>query len=209
MQLSTSSLIRLLQFFEQIESETYPETPMSIHTEITELAIKRLHELYPLGQGVKVLDVGCGQGPALRHFRDMGAEAVGITLNQTDVDVCNQSGFEVYRMDQSFLDFESGSFDIIWARHVIEHSVIPLFTLREFKRVLKQGGMLYLEVPAADTDPGHAWNPNHYSVFSRSSWLALLAKSGFECIDGKEYSMKLIEHAGNDTYLGFFCRRLA
>lgn len=205
MQFSTTALTRLLQFFEQIESETYPETPMSIHTEITELAIQRLHELHPLSAGAKILDVGCGQGPALQHFRNAGAQAIGITLNQTDVDVCRARGFEAYKMDQSFLEFEAGSFDIIWARHVVEHSVIPLFTLREFNRVLKKGGMLYLEVPGADTDAGHAWNANHYSIFSRQSWLSLLAKSGFEAVDGQEYRFKLENNAGCDVYWGFYC----
>jgi len=206
MQFSTSALIRLLQFFEQTEKETYPETPMDVHTEITEMAIKHLHELYPLQEGVKILDVGCGQGPALRHFRDAGAQATGITLNQIDVDVCREKGFEVYPMDQSFMEFEPESFDIIWARHVIEHSVMPLFTLREFNRVLKKGGMLYLEVPGADTDAGHACNANHYSVFTRQSWFSLLAKSGFEIIDGQEYRIILENDAGCDYYWGYYCR---
>lgn len=206
MRFSIASLVRLLLFLEKVEAETYPETPMNIHTEITELAIKHLHELCHIGEGVKVLDVGCGQGPALRHFKSAGAEAIGITLNQTDVDVCRSLGFNVQKMDQSFLDFEQQSFDVIWARHVLEHSVMPLFTLCEFNRVLKKDGMLYIEVPGADTDAGHAWNSNHYSVFSRNSWLALLSKSGFECVDGKEYSMKLYDNAGSDAYLGFYCR---
>lgn len=205
MRFSTASLIRLLQFFDQVETETYPETPMNIHTEITDLAIKRLHELCHIGEGVKILDVGCGQGPALRHFKSAGAEAIGITLNQTDVDVCRSLGFDVQKMDQSFLDFEPKSFDVIWARHVLEHSVMPLFTLREFHRVLKQDGMLYVEVPGADTAAGHAWNSNHYSVFSRNSWLALLSKSGFEFVDGKEFFMKLDDNAGSDAYWGFYC----
>lgn len=207
MQFSTAGLIRLFQFFEQVETETYPESPMNIHTEITELAIQRLHELYPLDSGVKILDVGCGQGPALRHFHNAGAQAVGITLNQTDVDVCCSQGFDVRRMDQSFLDFEPNSFDIIWARHVIEHSVMPLFTLHEFFRVLKPAGMLYMEVPGADTDAGHTWNKNHYSVFSKSSWLALLSKSGFECVDGKEYTMTLVDNVSQDAYWGFYCTK--
>ena len=204
MQFSTTALIRFFQFIEQIESETYPETEMNIHSEITELAIQRLQSLYPLREGVKILDVGCGQGPALQHFKSVGAQAIGITLNQTDVDVCREKGFDVYKMDQSFLDFESGSFDVVWARHVIEHSVIPLYTLREFRRVLKRNAMLYLEVPGSDTDCRHAWNPNHYSVFSRNSWLALLTKAGFECVDGREYNFEV--DAGKDAYWGYYCR---
>lgn len=205
MRLSSSSLIRLMQFFERIENETYPETPMSMHTEITKMAIERLNELCTLKPGVKILDVGCGQGPALEHFRQSGADAIGITLNQTDVQVCHTKGFEVYQMDQSFLEFEAETFDIVWARHVVEHSVIPLFTLNEFHRVLKPYGILYMEVPGADTDAMQCQNKNHYSVFSKSSWFSLLQKSGFESVDGKEYLMKLIDNMGEDAYWGFYC----
>jgi hypothetical protein len=33
------------------------------------------------------------------------------------------------QMDQSFFDFPDATFDPIWARHIVEHGYLPLFTL--------------------------------------------------------------------------------
>jgi len=205
MRLTSQGVVRFFQFLQQIESKTYPESPVEIHTEITQAAFERLSTFVNISTGMRVLDVGCGQGPALRHFRAKGAQVVGVTLNMTDLQVCRSQGFEVYAMDQSFMDFEDKNFDLVWARHVVEHSIMPLYTLHEFHRILTDDGVLYLEAPDADTDAGHAWNENHYSVFTKQSWLALLDKAGFECFDGREYSMQL-KYGGNDKYLGFYCR---
>lgn len=208
MQLTSQGLIRLLTFLQEIEMEAYPETPMDLHTEITQLAFERLGEFTTIGSGMRVLDVGCGQGPALRLFREKGAQVVGTTLNNTDLEVCRAQGFAVHAMDQSFMDFKDSSFDLIWARHVLEHSIMPLYTLHEFHRLLADEGLLYLEVPDADTDAGHAWNKNHYSVFTKQSWFALFDKAGFVCVDGREYAMRLQEGADcRDRYLGFYCRK--
>ncbi len=206
MQISSQNIIRFFQFLETIESAVYPEEPAQIHTEITRIAFERLASVVSIGPGVSVLDVGCGQGPALQHFCQQGADVVGITLNPEDLRVCKSKGFDVYAMDQSFMDFDDKAFDLIWARHVLEHSVMPLYTLMEYKRLLKDDGVIYIEVPDTDTDAVHAANRNHYSVFTKNSWLALLEKAGFSCFDGQEYSFQLIS-GGQDKYLGFYCRK--
>ncbi len=110
-------------------------------------------------------------------------------------------------MDQSFLEFEDETFDIIWARHVIEHSIFPYYTLHEFKRVLKQTGLLYLEMPAPDTDCHHERNLNHYSVLTRSAWTSLIERAGFIIADRVSYNFSVI--AGRDEYFGFYCRKTA
>jgi ubiquinone/menaquinone biosynthesis C-methylase UbiE len=107
-------------------------------------------------------------------------------------------------MEQSFLDFPDGSFDLVWARHCVEHSVMPFFTLRGFRRILKPGGYLYLEVPAPDTTFHHETNPNHYSVLSRSGWQSLLKRSGFAMRWEDDFTFTL--PAGPDTYFMFFAQ---
>jgi SAM-dependent methyltransferase len=113
-------------------------------------------------------------------FQERGFFPIGVTLNDEDVDICKRKGFEVYHMDQSFLDFEDNRFDFIWNRHCIEHSIFPFYTLFEMKRVLKPGGYLYIEVPAADTAANHQTNPNHYSVLGKSMWIELIKRVGFD-----------------------------
>jgi len=198
-------LDRLNDFLQIIEAQVYPETTSQLHEDVTRDALQRLRERYPLAPHGLILDIGCGQGPALRHFDTWGMRAVGVTLSDEDVAACKSQGFTVAKMDQSFLDFDNGVFDLVWARHVLEHSIFPLFTLAEYNRVMKPGAILYVEVPAPDTDCHHERNPNHYSLFSLPVWHQLLLRSGFTVEEEMRYNFKVI--AGDDEYWGFYCKK--
>lgn len=206
MDYSFRSIGRLVSFLEKLEKDTYPEWPAAFHTQITEQAIEHLLNNYTLSRNSIILDVGCGQGPALKIFTEKGFSPIGITLNDTDLEICRNKGFHVAKMDQSFMVFEDEKFDVVWARHVIEHSIFPYFTLSEFCRVLKRGGLLYLEVPAPETSCVNESNPNHYSVLGYTMWLALHERSGLEIQEGKKYFLKTDN--GPEEYWGFYSRKI-
>lgn len=206
MDIAFNQLARLVSFIDKIEGETYPETPSTLHSEITGKVLDILLPQYNINQNTRILDIGCGQGPALNIFRDNGCRsAVGITLNDEDVRVCRQNGHDVRKMDQSFLEFPDSTFDFVWARHVIEHSIFPYFTLSEFNRVLAPGGILYLEVPAPETSCHHETNPNHYSVFGRVAWASLLGRCGLTVLEEAKYAFTT--SMGPDEYWGFVCSK--
>jgi len=202
MQISPNSLGRFLTFLERIAVETYPEEPSTIHDAIIVRAMEDLFTNFPLPAAARILDVGCGQGVALKPFQERGFAPIGITLNATDAEACRAQGLDVRIMDQSFLDFDDASFDLLWARHVLEHSFMPLYTLTEFRRVLRPGGIMYLEVPAPDTLL-HERNPNHYSVLGKPMWTSLMERSGFENTSTIDYFMKTVDDRA-DEYWGFF-----
>lgn len=206
MELTFNQLARLVSFVNKIEGDTYPEAPSLIHSEITGKVLDVLLPKYHIAQNARILDIGCGQGPALDILRDKGYQsAVGITLNEEDVRVCRENGHDVRKMDQSFLEFPDNSFDLVWARHVIEHSIFPYFTLTEFARVLSPGGILYLEVPAPETSCHHETNLNHYSVLGRGAWVSLLGRSGLFVAEDAKYSFNT--GMGPDEYWGFICSK--
>jgi SAM-dependent methyltransferase len=184
--------------------DVYPEIPAEPHSSITRSTIESLHRDGLIGTGCRVLDVGCGQGIALETFQQLGLRAVGIALGR-DVAICREKGFEVYQMDQNFMDFADSEFDLLWCRHVLEHSVAPLFTLAEYQRVTKSNGLVYIEVPAPDTSAHHERNPNHYSVLPASSWFSLFSRIGFAV----EHSVSITFNVpcGPDTYWSFLLRR--
>src|SRR4051812_46837808 len=102
MQLTTEHFARLQQFFDKIQGETYPEPPSDLHTGISDTVFKRLMTQFPLPAKATVLDVGCGQGVALKRFLEAGLAPVGIALNPTDVAQARAQGYDVREMDQSF-----------------------------------------------------------------------------------------------------------
>jgi glycosyltransferase involved in cell wall biosynthesis len=200
---SNEAFDRFREFLGVIAAQTYPEEESSLHTSITRDQLREAVLRFGLSPDAAILDVGCGQGPALDTLRDMGYRATGITINDEDIRVCREKGHAVERMDQSFLEFPEGTFDLVWARHAVEHSIMPYFTLSGFRRVLKPNGHLYIEVPAPGTSCRHEENLNHYSVLSRTSWRSLLRRSGFS-IDSEE-RVSLQTAAGPDEYYIFRC----
>jgi SAM-dependent methyltransferase len=205
MKLSDVQIQRLEAFLDRIKSQTYPEPRTRGHDDVTDRMMPQVLEWSKLGEGAKVLDVGCGQGVALERFRKVKMDAVGITLNDEDLRACHAAGYEARSMDQSFLEFDDGRFDLIWCRHTLEHSIFPYFTLSEFHRVLKPKGWLYVEVPAPDTPCHHETNKNHYSVLGKSLWENLIVRSGFDVEATSEIFLTV--PAGKDTYWPFVARR--
>jgi FkbM family methyltransferase len=203
--LTDSAATRFGEFLVRLREDVYPELPSAQHSSITRQMWDRVRGQMSLAPGARVLDVGCGQGLALELFRDAGLSAVGITIGEEDLDACRQRGFEVAEMDQSCLEYDAGTFGLVWCRHALEHSVAPYFTLSEFSRVLASGGYLYVEVPAPDTACHHELNPNHYSVLGQSAWLSLMERAGFQLLDGIRIDLSV--PAGPDLYWGFLLRK--
>lgn len=196
---------RFDEFLDNLAGDVYPEVPSEPHLTITRMMIQQLHKEGMIAAGARVLDVGCGQGLALEVFRALGMDAAGVTLGQTDLEVCRSKGFDVQSMDQNFLDYAAESFDLLWCRHVLEHSVAPFFTLSEYRRLVKPGGLVYVEVPTPDTSAHHETNPNHYSVLPKCSWLSLMTRAGLtvmNCVD-----LPFNVPCGPDVYWAFLLRR--
>jgi ubiquinone/menaquinone biosynthesis C-methylase UbiE len=122
-----------------------------------------------------VLDAGCGQGDAQEWFENIGMEYTGITLG-SDAEIAIRSHRNVSKQDFSFLPYPDASFDLIFARHSLEHSPFPLLTLMEWHRVGKK--WLCVVLP----QPGYwKWGgKNHYSVMSIGQARFLLRRAGWE-----------------------------
>ena len=206
MKLSSIQIRKIEELLTLLESQTYPEEPSEVHDSVTSQMMDHLFSKYTLPENSNsVLDIGCGQGVALEKFASRDLQVTGITLNQEDVEVCRRKGFDVYRMDQSFLEFEANSFGLVWCRHCIEHSFAPMLTLFGIHQVLVPGGLLYIEVPAPDTAGQHQTNPNHYSVMQKSMWSELIKRTGFVIAEEMDIDLEL--SIGKDRYLAFIATR--
>jgi cyclopropane-fatty-acyl-phospholipid synthase len=89
-------------------------------------AQRRKHErvvsALDLGEGDRVIDLGCGWGGFLAFARSRGISGVGVTLSSRQVASCSRMGFEVYERDCRRIDgSEFGQFDGIASLGAFEH----------------------------------------------------------------------------------------
>jgi len=139
-----------------------------------------------------VLDVGCGQGEANALFSELGVKYTGVTLG-VDVEIAKCVGIQVYESDFSFLPFPDNSFDLVFSRHSVEHSPMPLLTLMEWHRVAKTWLGLVAPNPLYWTEVGR----NHYSVLTKPQISWLLRRAGWV----------IKKFTSTETELQFLCRK--
>lgn len=100
-----------------------------------------------LGGGLRVLDVGCGNGAICSPIRDMGHDVTCVELVKV-AGLTRDCGVEsVLGGDAENLAFASGSFDLVLASEVVEHLWNPQRFFGEAFRVLRPGGFLVLSTP--------------------------------------------------------------
>ena len=98
-----------------------------------------------------ILDAGCGTGHLLQQLRTLG-HAEGVDISDEALDFCRKRGLDnVRKADVNDLPFAGDTFDMVTALDVIEHLDDDVGALREFRRVLKPGGSVFIFVPA------HRW----------------------------------------------------
>ena len=109
----------------------------------------------------KVLEIGAGTGEHLSFVRHGFDQYVLTDLDSRTLDVAKSKLDGRHRTKLAFeiqsatgLNFLDNSFDRIIATHVLEHIYQPHLVLKEWQRVLKNGGLLSILIP---TDPGVAW----------------------------------------------------
>jgi ubiquinone/menaquinone biosynthesis C-methylase UbiE len=116
----------------------------------------------------RVIEVGAGTGehlPFVHHGFDTYtlSDIDPITLEVAKRKFAGISGekvvFEVQKGVE--LAYPDNTFDRLVATHVLEHIYQPHLVLKEWRRVLKHGGILSVLIP---TDPGAAWRLGRYFV---------------------------------------------
>lgn len=108
---------------------------------------ERIHG-YSSAGGLKVLDVGCGNGYVLFHYARNGAEVTGVDLTAIAVDL-SRKRFALgglvgtfVEIDGEHLPFPDDYFDIVCSMGVLHHISTPQTIVDEIYRVLKPGGRL-------------------------------------------------------------------
>jgi len=97
-------------------------------------------------EGVRILDLGCGNGNIARLFASLGAHVTGVEcdLGRVSGILREQPNFNVIAADGHNLPLDDKSFDFVILSDVLEHAYDPARMLREVARVIRPGGMAYI-----------------------------------------------------------------
>jgi SAM-dependent methyltransferase len=165
-----------------------------------------LDRLQPFQRLNRILDVGCSAAFFLRLAKDRGWNVQGVEIaewaanfSRDELDVPTFQGM------LHAAAFPSGSFDVAFSSHVLEHIEQPKSFIGEMNRVLRPGGALVIIVPTQFRSPTYLlfneWfgdgPPRHVSFFDRRSLTRLLEETGFSVV-----------HCGHNIELHMLLKRL-
>lgn len=118
-----------------------------------QINLDNLRLLDRVRNGVKgeLLEIGSAKGYFLSKAKAAGYEIHGLELNQMNYEYSRRLlGSTILGKDLLDAKFEDGRFDVVYMRDVIEHIPDPAAFLQEVNRVLKPGGMVFLDTHNVD-----------------------------------------------------------
>ena len=136
----------------------------------------------------RILDIGCGNGEFLRRMSEQGWETYGTDSSPAAVQLARGFAKDVRLAGASEPVFDDRQFDVVTMFNVFEHVPDPIETLAEVRRILKDDGILVLEVPNIRSLSfrivGKNWIgldvPRHLFHYSPKSLTALAEANGFQ-----------------------------
>ena len=157
----------------------------------------------------RILDVGCGSGGLLVALRNHGfSRLTGIDPSERCVSHMRGLGLAAARATLDDIPGDLGPFDLVMLSHVLEHLLEPVSALTSLKKLLPQGGSIYLETPDASRYTGRPFVPyyffdtEHINHFDQVSLANLARAAGLEvaCAAAKDIPVK-----GGHRYPAVFC----
>ena len=137
----------------------------------------------------RLLEIGCGSGLLLAHFRDAGYEVDGVELSATAAAHGREHyGLPIRAGRVETLPLERDGYDAVVLINVLEHILEPGALAARAYEVLRPGGCLVAGVPVIDSAYarllGARWGavteaPRHVSIPSYGGMVGLLRRAGF------------------------------
>jgi SAM-dependent methyltransferase len=137
-----------------------------------------------------VLDVGCGEGYAMREFRRLGCETIGIEGLRANSEKCPAP---VVIADLSVIPVIVANVDLVWCCEVVEH-VAPESVENLLKTMIC--GKILAMTHATPGKIGY----HHVNCQPPEYWIAQLSRHGMTF--DFEASMEARSHCQRDSYFG-------
>ncbi|MFW9921005.1 MAG: class I SAM-dependent methyltransferase [Candidatus Thorarchaeota archaeon] len=124
--------------------------------------MERLIKIFHTRKVHRILDLGCGTGRHIIYFSERGFQMYGTDASESAIELSKEwvkesnltAHLEIHRMEQSF-PFDDDFFDALISIQVIHHNLISdiLRTIHEIRRVVREGGVIFISVPILTNDP--------------------------------------------------------
>jgi len=113
--------------------------------------------------GSRVVDVGSGPGDLAEAFRAAGARAVAVDVDFEEMHCRPRALEQAVVADGRILPFPDGCFDVACSSNVLEHVADPVALLRDMARVVRPGGLVFVNFTVwLSPWGGHETAPWHY-----------------------------------------------
>lgn len=96
------------------------------------------------GPGMRVLDLGCGDGVLSAEIAEAGAEVIGVDVSDEFITAARARGVDARKMDGQALDFD-GEFDAVFSNAALHWMTDADAVIAGVARALKPGGRFVAE----------------------------------------------------------------
>ncbi len=177
------------------------DKPLCTHSYLLPVVLEMLGPITP---GMRVLDVGCGNGSMAGELIGRGCHVVGIDLSEEGIALARQNHpqarFEVLAADDQLMSrLGESPFDRVLSTEVVEHVYDPRGYARGCVSALRTGGRFVCSTPYHgylknlsialagkwDTHANPLWDGGHIKLWSRATLSALLRESGLKNLQFK------------------------
>lgn len=150
--------------------------------------LRYVREFVPTG---KVFEIGCGGGGILKAFSEAGWDSSGCDYDEGFLAFGRRKGLRLYLGGTQCLA-DSGKADLVILSHVLEHARDPLAVISEARLLLKESGVLYIELPGVLSlheqygDVAFYFQNAHCWHFCKATLIGLLRRADFSCLVADE-----------------------
>jgi len=181
--------------------------------------IKIIDKLARLKSQGSLLDVGCSNGEFMFLAERAGFKTIGVEVNKDTANIAKNNGLRVFNGTLEEAGFKDDYFSVIYLGDVIEHVPNPNAIIKECKRILKKGGIIFISTPNINCFWARAsgficrlfkfpWSvllpPFHLFLFSESNLKKFISELNFKILETKYYSCSLRHELGGTGLLKEF-----